>query len=191
MKGLRCDWDIPLHTAAGNLVVFGAELGPTWPPGFDPMRRREFIAWLGGAAAVWPLAGHAQQPNRVRRVGWLSADVEDLRGHELVAAFRKRLAELGWIEGQNLLLDYRWASSSAERLRTYAQELVALKSDAIVASSPAVAALQQATRTIPIVFVGGADPVAEGYVESLARPGGNVTGFSNNAPSIATKRLQL
>jgi putative tryptophan/tyrosine transport system substrate-binding protein len=136
------------------------------------IKRREFIAGLGSAVA-WPLAARAQQPQRMRRVGSLLLDAEsDLVGQERVGAFRKRLEELGWIIGRNLSIDYRWAEGNVERLRTYAQELVARKPDVILAGTPAVPALQQATRMIPIVFVGGADPVAEGLVTSLARPGG-------------------
>jgi putative tryptophan/tyrosine transport system substrate-binding protein len=154
-----------------------------------PMRRREFIAGLGGAAA-WPLAVRAQQA--VRRVGMLSTAAEsDVSAQERIGAFRKSLQELGWVDGTNLRIDYRWAGNDVGRIETHARELVALQPDVILADAPTVPALQDVTRAIPIVFVGGADAVAEGLVASLARSGGNVTGFSNNSPSIATKRLQL
>src|SRR5262249_27726268 len=149
------------------------------------MRRREFIAGLTGAAA-WPLAARAQQ-ERMRRLGFLLSDAEsDTASAERVRIFRETLSAFGWTEGATLRIDYRWADGSLERIKAYAEELVGLQPDVIFAGSPTVPALQQASRTIPIVFVGGADPVAEGLVASLARPGGNVTGFSNNAPSIAT-----
>jgi putative ABC transport system substrate-binding protein len=154
------------------------------------MKRREFIAGLGGAAA-WPLAAWAQNA-RVRHVGVLTNYAgDDPAGQARLATFLQGLQEAGWAVGRNLRVDIRWGMADAEQMGKYARELVALQPDAIFASSDAVPALQQATRTIPIVFVGGADPVTEGFVTSLARPAGNITGFSNNAPSIATKRLQL
>jgi ABC-type uncharacterized transport system substrate-binding protein len=153
------------------------------------MRRRDFIAGLGSAAA-WPAVARGQQG--VRRLGWLSSEDEgDALVQERLGVFRRTLQELGWVEGVNLQIEYRWANNRADSFGTLAQELVAVRPDVILANAPTVPALQQATRTIPIVFMGGADPVAEGFVASLVRPGGNVTGYSANAPSIATKRLQL
>ncbi|MEA2889227.1 MAG: hypothetical protein QOJ84_121 [Bradyrhizobium sp.] len=154
------------------------------------MRRREFIGLVGGAAA-WPLAARAQQ-ERIRRVGALDLLAEsDPVGRAQIAAFRKRIEELGWTEGRTIRIDERWAGGDLERARTYAKELISLSPDVILARSSVMAPLRQETRTIPIVFVGGADPVAEGFVASLARPGGNITGFSNNSPTMAAKRLQL
>jgi putative ABC transport system substrate-binding protein len=144
------------------------------------IRRREFITLLGGAAAAWPLAARAQQPERVRRIGalmYLAADDPDSKA--LVAAFARGLQELGWIEGRNIQIDYRWGGGDLDRVRRYAAELVALAPDVIlVTSGSALAALQNATRTVPIVFASVSDPVGAGYVASLARPGGNTTGFT-------------
>ena len=145
----------------------------------DRMRRREFITVLGGAA-TWPLAGHAQQPERVRRVGVLIAFPEnDPVAQASVTAFAQALGRFGWVEGKNIRIDYRFAAGDPTLFKTYAAELVGLSPDAILASTaPAVAALRQQTRTIPIVFVIVPDPVGQGFVQSLARPGGNITGFS-------------
>jgi putative ABC transport system substrate-binding protein len=156
------------------------------------MQRREFIRLLGGATAAWPLAARAQQAEGVRRVGALDLLAEnDPVGRTQIAAFRKRIAELGWTEGRNIRIDERWAGGDLERAVRYATELISLSPDVILARSSVMAPVQQGTRTIPIVFIGGADPVAEGFVTSLARPSGNITGFSNNSPAMATKRLQL
>ena len=143
------------------------------------MRRRKFIAVFGGAAA-WPLAGHAQQPERIRRVGVLIAFPEnDPFAQASVTAFAQALGRFGWVEGKNIRIDYRFAAGDPTLFKTYAAELVGLTPDVILASTPpAVAALRQQTRTIPIVFVLVADPVGQGFVQSLARPGGNVTGFT-------------
>jgi len=155
------------------------------------MKRREFITLLGGAA-TWPLVARAQQPVRVRRIGVISYENEnDADERELRDQFITRLRELGWIEGHNLHTEYRFAGDDATRMRAYARELVELQPDVIFAGYEAVRALKTATTDIPIVFAGGPDPVAGGLVASLARPGGNVTGFSNNPPSIATKRMQV
>jgi putative ABC transport system substrate-binding protein len=142
------------------------------------MKRREFIGGLGSAAA-WPLAARAQQGIRMRRIGVLMAFAsDDPEGLVRVGAFLQGLQELGWALGRNVQIDYRWASDG-ERIRTYAAELVALAPDVFLATGAiAVRALQQATRTLPIVFVGVTDPVGAGHVESLARPGRNATGFS-------------
>ena len=154
------------------------------------LRRREFIGALGGAAA-WPLAARAQQPVRMRRVAVFMGFPEgDAVAQARLQTFKNALQVLGWADGGNLRVDARFAANTTERLRL-AQEVVALSPDVILASSGAVQALRDATATIPIVYVGGSDPVGDGFVESLPRPVGNITGFSNNAASIATKRLQL
>jgi ABC-type uncharacterized transport system substrate-binding protein len=156
------------------------------------MRRRTFITLLGGAAA-WPLAARAQQPDRVRRIGVLmNIAADDPDSPIRLAALLQGLQQLGWTVGQNIQIDYRWGGGSAELMRKYAVELVALAPDVILAhSSAAVAPLLEATRTVPIVFAVVADPVGAGYVESLARPGGNATGFTNFEYTIAGKWLEL
>jgi putative ABC transport system substrate-binding protein len=155
------------------------------------MRRREFITLLGGAAAARPLAARAQKTQEVRRIGILMTNEEsDPLGQARVAAFRDGLQKLGWTEGRNIRIDYRWATA-LERLRVYAAELVALAPDAIFCGASAVRPLQQATRTVPIVFVSVPDPVSEGFVASLARPGGNMTGFALSDQSIHGKRLRF
>jgi putative tryptophan/tyrosine transport system substrate-binding protein len=156
------------------------------------MKRREFITLLGGAAA-WPLAAGAQQPDRVRRIGVLMGmTADDPESQARVGAFAQGLQQLGWTVGQNIRVDYRWGGSNADNMRKYAAELVALAPDVILAhSSAAVAPLLQATRTIPIVFTTVADPVGAGYVDSLARPGGNATGFVVFDYSIAGKWLEM
>ena len=141
------------------------------------MRRREFITVVGGVAASWPLAARAQQPDRMRRIGVLMSFAED----DPQAKFRlevltERLQQLDWIVGRNVKIDVRWGAADAVRSRKYAAELVALAPDVVLAgASEATAALREATRTVPIVFVGVTDPVGAGYVASLARPGGNAT----------------
>jgi putative tryptophan/tyrosine transport system substrate-binding protein len=156
------------------------------------MRRREFIAGLG-ATAVWPLAAHAQQGERTRRVGMLMAFVkDDPRSLEELVAFRQRLAELGWVEGRNIDIEFRWPGGDIDAVETLANELVTWKPDVLLArSTPATLALKKATRTIPIVFVNAASPVEQGFVQSLARPGGNITGFTNFESSVGGKMLQL
>ena len=157
------------------------------------MQRREFITLLGGAAAAWPLAARAQQTERVRRIGVLSALAED--DPESVtrrAAFEQALKALGWTNGSNLRIEYRWAADDAERVRKLAAELVALAPDVILTSGNIVLTpMMQATRTIPIVFVQAVDPVGSGFVESLARPGGNITGFTQFEYSLAAKWVEL
>jgi ABC-type uncharacterized transport system substrate-binding protein len=157
------------------------------------MRRREFITLLGGAAAAWPLAARAQQVDRVRRIGVLMAmSADDPESQSRLAAFAQGLQQLGWTIGQNVRVDYRWSGGNADNMRKYAAELVALAPDVVLAhSSAAVAPLLQATRTVPIVFTTVADPVGGGYVDSLARPGGNATGFLVWEYSIAGKWLEL
>src|SRR5262245_43899532 len=156
------------------------------------IRRREFITLLGGAAA-WPLAARAQQPERMRRIGVLTGTAEsDTEGQSEIAAFRQALQDLGWADGRSVQIASRWAAADADRIRTYAKELVALQPDAVLAiTTPVVTALLRETRTIPIVFVRVSDPVVVGFVPSLANPGGNVTGFTNFEPSIAGKWLEL
>jgi putative tryptophan/tyrosine transport system substrate-binding protein len=156
------------------------------------MQRRQFIALLGGAA-TWPLAARAQQDQRVRRLGVLSALAED--DPESVArrpAFEQALKALNWTDGSNLQIDYRWAAGDAERIRKLVAEIIALEPDVILTSGSLVVPLMmQATRTIPIVFVQVIDPVGSGFVKSLARPGGNVTGFSIFEYSLAGKWVEL
>src|SRR5262245_4001484 len=156
------------------------------------MRRRQFITLLGGAATAWPLATGAQQGERVRRVGVLTTVGEDEEGQKRNAALRNRLNELGWTEGRNMRLDYRWGSGSVDRTQLFAQELVRLNPDVILASTtPATAALQQETRSIPIVFTNVSDPIGSGFVANLANPGGNITGFINLESSLSGKWLNL
>jgi putative ABC transport system substrate-binding protein len=156
------------------------------------MRRREFITMLGGAAA-WPIAARAQQAERVRRIGVLMNLAEDdPESSARLTAFIRGLHELGWSEGRNVRIDIRWSAGAAEESRKYAAELVAFAPDALVAiSTPSVAALQHATRSVPIVFVQIVDPVGSGFVETLARPGGNATGFTVSEYSISGKWLEL
>src|SRR5712692_6009570 len=145
------------------------------------MRRREFIMLLGGSVAAWPLVARAQQPDGMRHIGVLMGTAaDDSESQARTAAFAQGLAQLGWADGRNVQIDTRWATTNADDIRRHAAELVALAPDVIVAtSSPVVGALQGATRSVPIVFVSIADPVGAGFVDSLARPGGNATGFTN------------
>src|SRR6202158_2512482 len=153
--------------------------------------RRQFVAALGGAAAAWPLAARAQQPDQMRRIGVLMGYAEsDLEAQACVTAFVQGFKELGWIVGRNVSIDYRFGAGDADRLRDYAAELVGLAPAVILANtSPVMAALQQATRTIPIVFVDVFAPVGQRFVSNLARPGGNITGFSSAEPEIGSKWL--
>ena len=156
------------------------------------MRRREFLGVLGSAAAAWPLAARAQQPESVRRIGVLSGaamDTPDLQAR--LAAFQQVLQQLGWTDGRNVRIDYRWGAGSADNIRKYAAELVALAPDVILATGPTVEQLLQATRTVPIVFVITPDPVGSGFVDSLSRPGGNATGFMLFEYSLSAKWLEL
>jgi putative ABC transport system substrate-binding protein len=156
------------------------------------VKRREFIAAIGGAAA-WPLAGYAQQPERIRRVGVLMVRPEnDPFIRASVAAFGKALADFGWVEGKNIRIDYRFGAGNPTLFKTYAVELVGLSPDAILAAgTPGLAAVRERTRTIPIVFVNVTDPVGQGFVQSLARPGGNITGFTEPEAPVMGKWLQL
>ena len=157
------------------------------------MKRRDFITLVGGAAAAWPLAAHAQQAERMRRIGVLMGlTADDPESAPRLAAFAQGLQQSGWTIGQNVRVDYRWGGGNADSMRKYAAELVALAPDVILAhSSAAVAPLLQATRTIPIVFTTVSDPVGAGFVDSLARPRGNATGFLVWEYSIAVKWLEL
>jgi putative tryptophan/tyrosine transport system substrate-binding protein len=157
------------------------------------MRRREFITILGGAVVAWPIAARAQQPARMRRIGvLLPATSDDTEFQARVGAFLQALAILGWTIGRNVRIDTRWAGSNAADIRRHAAELAALAPDVILASSTSVVApLLQATRTVPIVFPSVVDPVGAGLVESLARPGGNVTGFMTFEYSMGGKWLEL
>ena len=152
--------------------------------------RREFIATLGGAAATWPLAASAQQPKRVRQIGVLmSFAANDPEGLSRVAAFENGLRKLGWIKGHNLRIEYRWAENP-EVLRTDAIKLVGMAPDLILANStPVIAALREQRHAVPIVFTQVTDPVGEGLVLNLARPGGHLTGFTSFEFSIGTKWL--
>ena len=157
------------------------------------LRRRQFITLLGGAVAAWPLAARAQQPGGMRRIGVLMPyAADDREAQARITAFLQGLAQLGWLDGRNVRIDIRWAVADAERIRQYAAELVALAPDVILAnSSSSVSALLEVTRTVPIVFAAVADPVGAGYVESLAQPGGNATGFTALEYSFASKWLEL
>jgi ABC-type uncharacterized transport system substrate-binding protein len=157
------------------------------------MRRREFITLVVGAAATWPLVAGAQQAEAVRRIGVLmTLSEDDPEGRDRMAAFLQSLQQLGWSDGRNVKIDYRWGANDAGRVRRYAAELVALAPDVILtAGTQSVAALQQATRTVPIVFGSVIDPVGAGFVETLARPGGNITGFTVFEYGISPKWLEL
>src|SRR6202048_752295 len=160
----------------------------------DRVRRREFISLLGGAAA-WPVAARAQQPDRMRLIGVLMAYAEsDSTAQSWLAAFRAALAKLGWTEGSNLRIELRWSGADADRMRTLAKELVDLRPNAIFGvTTPAIGALAGETRTIRIVFAGVSDPIGAGYVDNLARPGGNITGFmsGNGDPALGGKWVEL
>jgi ABC-type uncharacterized transport system substrate-binding protein len=160
---------------------------------FDHLRRRDFIVLLGGGAAAWPLAARAQQGGLARRVGMLmNLEADDPEAKARMTLFSAALQELGWVAGRNLLLDYRWGINVPDRMRRDATELIALAPDVVVTSTgTGVAALQQASRTVPIVFTGIIDAVAEGRVESLARPGGNATGFMSVEYGTSGKLLEL
>src|SRR6266571_1802227 len=153
------------------------------------MNRRQFIAAIG-AVAAWPPAARGQQPAKLLTIGFLGTSTPSAWSHN-VAAFVQRLRELGWIEGRNVAIEYRWAEGRGERFAEIAAEFVRLKVDVIVTVGSALVAAKQATSTIPIVFALAADPVGSGVVASLARPGGNVTGLSLQQTDAAGKRLEL
>src|SRR5215470_12810873 len=160
---------------------------------FSQLKRREFITLLGGAAAVWPVAARAEQGQRVRRVGWLTSfAADDSVPQSYIAALLQGLQDAGWSVGRNLRIDYRWGAANAELKRRSAAELIALGPDIIVTTGDSnTAPLLQATRNVPIVFVLVPDPVGAGFAASLARPGGNITGFTQFDYSIAAKWLAL
>jgi putative ABC transport system substrate-binding protein len=157
------------------------------------MRRREFIAAVGGAAAAWPLAARAQQTERMRRIGVLMLYPEnDPQGQLRAAAFRQGLQTLGWVTGRNVQIDFQWGLGDAEWIRSAAAQLLRLAPDLILANgTPAAKTMQQASRTVPVIFIAGSDPVVDGLVPSLAHPGGNMTGFYVFEPSLGAKLLEL
>src|SRR5262249_32477066 len=182
--GRTHDCKRPLRCTPNDLLPGG---------GHPHMKRREFITLLGGAAAAWPLAARAQQPEKIRRIGVLTPfAADDPEGQARLTAFMQGLQQLGWTDGRSLRIDIRWGAGDAERIRRNAAELVALAPDVILAAAGSiVGALQQVSRTVPIVFVMTIDPVGGGWVESLARPGGNATGFTSYEFSMSGKRLEL
>jgi putative ABC transport system substrate-binding protein len=157
------------------------------------MRRREFFTFLSGVAVVWPFAARAQQLDVVRRIGVLMGFAEsDREGQAFVAAFREGLQKLGWAEGRNIRIDYRWTALDAELIQRFTKELVVLQPDLILTqSTPVTAELLRQTRSIPIVFALVADPIGSGFVASFPQPGGNVTGFVTMEPTMAGKWLEL
>ena len=154
------------------------------------MKRREFISLLGSAAVAWPLAARAQQPGKLPTIGFLGTTTPSAWS-QWVAAFVQRLRDFGWIEGRTIAVEYRWAEGRDERFVEIAAELVQLKVDVIVTSGTALLAAKQATSVIPIVFAVANDPVGSGFVASLSRPGGNITGLSLQSTDLAGKRLEL
>jgi putative tryptophan/tyrosine transport system substrate-binding protein len=156
------------------------------------LKRRHFITVLGGAAA-WSLTARAQQAERARRVGVvMGLDENDLEAKAWLSGFMRELAELGWMDGRNLRMDIRWPGGGIDRIRMFAKELVDLQPDVILAvSTPVTAVLQHETQTIPIVFTAVGDPIGDGFVASLSRPGGNITGFMIQEPAIAGKWLEM
>src|SRR5579871_2185320 len=157
------------------------------------MKRREFINLVCGAIAMCPLAARAQQTDKIRRIGVLvNLPEADSQTQVRLDAFRQSLAQLGWVEGRNLRIDYRFSVSTVEQGEAEAAKLMVLRPDVLLAhGTPAVAALQKTTRSIPIVFVVVAEPIALGFVESLSHPGGNITGFSHLEPTLGAKWLEL
>ncbi len=157
------------------------------------MRRREFVTLVGGAAAAWPLAARAQQGERMRRIGVLmSTPADDPEAQLRIAAFQKGMRDLGWVEGRNLRPTYRWAPGDANVVRSQARELLRMAPDLILANgTPVTVALQEQAGAVPVVFVQVMDPVGQGLVSSMARPGGNLTGFTSFEFSIGTKWLEM
>jgi putative ABC transport system substrate-binding protein len=156
------------------------------------MRRRAFIALLGGAAASWPLATRAQQNDPVRRIGVLMTTADDAEGQRRLGAFREGLAKRGWAEGKNIRIEVNWSVSDAERAKSVANELIGGAPDLILTSgTPATLALHQATTAIPVVFTVVSEPIEQGFVQSLAHPGGNITGFANLEPGLGGKWIEL
>jgi putative tryptophan/tyrosine transport system substrate-binding protein len=157
------------------------------------MRRREFINLVCGAVAIGPLAARAQQTDKIRRIGVLvNLPERDAQTQVRLDTFRQNLAQLGWVVGHNVRIDYRFSVSTIEQGEAEARELIVLQPDVLLAhGTPAVVALQKTTRSIPIVFVVVAEPIALGFVDSLSHPGGNITGFSHLEPSLGAKWLEL
>jgi putative ABC transport system substrate-binding protein len=157
------------------------------------MRRREFITLVGGAAASWPFATEAQQSDRVKRVGVLLVRAQnDSDGQVHAQVFEQEMQMLGWSKDHNVRFDYRWAAGDAERISTFAKEIVDARPDVIVGhTTTAIAALPRETHTIPIVFIAVTDPIGSGFVTSLSRPGRNVTGFIDLEPSLGSKWVEL
>jgi putative tryptophan/tyrosine transport system substrate-binding protein len=155
--------------------------------------RRKFIAAVGGAAVAWPLAARAQRTERVRRIGVLMLYPEnDPAGQARATAFRQMLENLGWTIGRDLQIDFHWGTGDADWIRSAAAQLLRLAPDVILANGDAAAkTVQQSTRTVPVIFIAGSDTVANGFVQSLAHPGGNLTGFSVLEPSLGAKLLEL
>jgi putative ABC transport system substrate-binding protein len=155
------------------------------------VKRREFLSILGGVAA-WPMAAHAQQPERMRRIGVLMSTTEtEPEEKSIVAAFVSTLASAGWMPGRNVTIDYRWGAGDPHRMQEYARELVALAPDVILAKGGSVPSVVQATSTVPIVFVVLSDASAQKFITSFARPGGNITGFTSNESTLVGKRLEF
>jgi ABC-type uncharacterized transport system substrate-binding protein len=186
--------DVPGQSVAdSHRRSFGATVGSCSPVTClgDNMQRRDFITLVGGAAA-WPLAARAQQNERVRRIGVLVGTANDAEGRALAAGFDNSLQRLGWFEGRNVHLEYRWAAGQPDLVQKYAVELVSIRPDVIVCTTtPPLIALRKETKTTPIVFVMVSDPVGMGHVASMARPGGNVTGFTPFEPSMGGKWVEL
>jgi putative tryptophan/tyrosine transport system substrate-binding protein len=157
------------------------------------MKRRDFISLIGGTAATWPLSARAQQPERMRRIGVLMLYPEsDPEGQLRATSFRQGLEKLGWIAGRNVQIDFQWGLGDADWIRSAAAELLRLAPDVIVANgTPAAKTMQQSSRTVPVIFIAGSDPVVDGLVLSLAHPGGNLTGFYVFEPSLGAKLLDL
>jgi len=156
------------------------------------MKRRDFIALFGGAAAGWPFAARAQQPAPVRLIGVLVGSADNPEGQSRVSAFRQTLQSFGWTDGRNVRIKIRWGAADTERTQSFSREIVGLNPDLILAeTTPVVAAVLQQSRKIPLVFVNVSDPVGSGFIDSLSRPGGLVTGFISNESSLASKWLEL
>jgi ABC-type uncharacterized transport system substrate-binding protein len=167
----------------GRLQTFAAQ--------FDRLKRRDFITLLGGAAAAWPFGARAQQSGKLPTIGFMGESTPAGQ-RQWVAAFAQRLSERGWIEGRNVAIEYRWAEGRNERFPEIVDEFVRLKVDVVVTQgTPAVIAAKRATPIIPVVFAIAGNPVANGLVASLARPGGNVTGLTNQSADLAGKRIEL
>jgi putative ABC transport system substrate-binding protein len=192
-----CDWPVVClyRSPPGRKVLALAYCTKPGPGSGGYMRRREFITLLGGAAVAWSHTARAQQPDRLRRIGVLVAsrmEVDDLDTQTRIGAFRQGLQQLGWVDGQNVQIDVRAGGGDADRIRKYAEELVALAPDIILTTGAAgVAPILKATRTVPVVFSGVVDPVGAGFVDSLARPGGNATGFVSFEYGLSAKLLEL